>query len=115
MTDGNYLRDSLKAIGAQDVRTCTLCGAFIPMSWAESHNSFHQADYERLDPESQDVSAETCKLCGILVNRMYEAMHSRVHQADYEPFGPGSEADSCKLCGILINRAYQPVHLQNHG
>jgi hypothetical protein len=115
MTDGNYLRDSLKAIGTHDVRTCTLCGALIPRSWAESHNSFHAADYERLDTGSQATSAEICERCGVLVNRAYEMMHNRVHQADYEPFGPGAEAESCKLCGILIGRNYQSAHLENHG
>ncbi len=115
MTDANYLRDSLRAMGSLDVHTCTLCGALIPRSWAESHNAFHAADYERLDTEGQDTSAEICERCGVLVNRAYETMHDRVHQAGYEPFGPGAEAESCKLCGILIGRNYQAAHLENHG
>jgi hypothetical protein len=115
MTESNYLKDSLRAIGTEDVRTCTLCGALIPPSWTESHDSFHAADYEQFNPESQGASAETCKLCGILINRAYEMMHDRVHQADYEPFGPGAEAESCKLCGILIDRNYKAAHLENHG
>jgi hypothetical protein len=59
------------------VQTCTLCGALIPRSWAESHNSFHKADYEPFNPDSQGASAETSKLCGILINRACKAVHLR--------------------------------------
>jgi DNA-directed RNA polymerase subunit N (RpoN/RPB10) len=114
MTDANYLRDRLKAASTEDIHTCTLCGALISRSWEESHNRFHQADYEPFAADSPGAGVETCKLCGILVNRMYQEMHNLIHHADYEPFGPGAEAESCKLCGILINPAYKDLHLQDH-
>jgi hypothetical protein len=36
--DTNYLRDSLKAAGAEQVSTCKLCGALVNSSYLEAHN-----------------------------------------------------------------------------
>jgi hypothetical protein len=118
MRDSNYLRDSLKAAGAEQADTCALCGAIINRPYEEAHNRFHQADYQPVATATPGVVAETCKLCGILVNRSYQDAHNQVHQADYEPFTadiPGAVAETCKLCGILINPSYQDAHNRSHG
>jgi hypothetical protein len=41
MMDTNYLRDSLKAAGAEQVSNCKLCGALVNSSYQEAHNSSH--------------------------------------------------------------------------
>jgi hypothetical protein len=41
MRDSNYLRDSLKAAGAEQADTCTLCGALINPSYQDAHNRSH--------------------------------------------------------------------------
>jgi len=46
MMDTNYLRDSLKAAGAEQVSTCKLCGALVNSSWLDTHGRVHQADHE---------------------------------------------------------------------
>jgi hypothetical protein len=38
MTDTNYLRDSLKAAGAEQVSTCKLCGALVNSSYQDAYN-----------------------------------------------------------------------------
>jgi len=37
----NYLRDSLKAVGAEQVSTCKLCGALVSSSYQDAHNRGH--------------------------------------------------------------------------
>ena len=39
--DTNYLRDSLKAAGAEQVSTCELCGALVNRSYQDAHNRGH--------------------------------------------------------------------------
>jgi len=80
MRDSNYLRDSLKAAGAEQADTCTLCGAIINRPYEEAHNRFHQADYQPVATATPGVVAETCRLCGILVNRSYQDAHDRGHE-----------------------------------
>jgi hypothetical protein len=41
MMDTNYLRDSLKAAGAEQVSTCKLCGALVNSSYQDAHNRGH--------------------------------------------------------------------------
>ena len=41
MMDTNYLRDSLKAAGAQQVSTCKLFGALVNSSYQEAHDRGH--------------------------------------------------------------------------
>jgi hypothetical protein len=41
MMDTNYLRDSLKAAGAEQVSTCRLCGALANRSYQDVHNRGH--------------------------------------------------------------------------
>jgi hypothetical protein len=41
MMDPNYLRDSLKAAGAEQVSTCKLCGALANSSYQEAHDRGH--------------------------------------------------------------------------
>ena len=41
MMDTSYLRDSLKAAGAEQVSTCKLCGALVNSSYLDTHNCGH--------------------------------------------------------------------------
>jgi hypothetical protein len=41
MMDTNYLRDSLKAAGAEQVSTCKRCGALVNLSYQDAHNRGH--------------------------------------------------------------------------
>jgi hypothetical protein len=123
MADTNYLADSLRAAGNDPLDACLLCGAIINRPYEETHNQFHQADYQPFDADSAD--AETCKLCGTLINQYYQDAHDAVHQdahdavhpARYEPFaasGPGS-AETCRLCGVLIDQYDRDAHNRSHG
>jgi hypothetical protein len=113
--DSNFLRNRLSAAGAEQVNTCTLCGAVINAPFEEAHNQFHQADYEPFATEP-GVVAETCKVCGILLNGSYEDEHNRIHMADYEPFQdvPDAAVETCRLCGILTNPQYWDEHQRSH-
>lgn len=118
MTDTNYLRDSLKAAGAEQVSTCKLCGALVNSSWLDVHGRVHQADHEPVLFDTHNlVEVGTCTLCGILVNGSDQHAHNQVHQADYEPFATASPdaAETCKVCGALVNSSYQVVHNRSHG
>jgi hypothetical protein len=42
MMDTNYLLDSLKATGAEQVSTCKLCGALVNSSYQEAHSRSHR-------------------------------------------------------------------------
>jgi hypothetical protein len=117
MMDTNYLRDSLKAAGAEHVSTCKLCGALIPSSWLDVHGRDHQADHEPFLFDIHTKAASTCKICGILVNGSYQHAHNQVHHADYEQFATASPgaAETCTVCGGLINSSYQDAHNRSHG
>jgi hypothetical protein len=41
MMDTNYLRDSLKAAGAEQLSTCRLCGALVNSSYQEARDRGH--------------------------------------------------------------------------
>jgi hypothetical protein len=113
MMDTNYLRDSLKAAGAEQVSTCKLCGALVNSSWLDTHGRVHQADHEPVLFDTHNVvEVGTCTVCGILANGSYQHAHNQVHQADYEPFATASPgaAETCKLCGGLVNSSYQDAH-----
>ncbi len=116
MEDSNYLRDRLRAAGAEQVSTCTLCAAIVNRRFQEAHHHDDQGDYEPLMVDDGGA-VHTCKVCGILVNPSYEGAHDRVHQAEYKLFGPdtpGGGVDTCKLCGTLVDQYYQDAHDRTH-
>ena len=116
MMDSNYLRDRLRAAGAEQVSTCTLCAAIVNHRFQEAHHHDDQADYEPFMVDAGGA-ADTCKLCGTLVNQSYEGAHSRVHLAGYEPLSADTSpagVDTCKLCGVLVNQSYQEAHDRTH-
>jgi hypothetical protein len=118
MMDTNYLRDSLKAAGAEQVSTCKLCGALVNSSWLDAHGRIHQADHEPVLFDTHSLEVSTCKLCGILVNGSYQHAHNQVHHADYEPFATASPgaAETCTVCGALVHSSYQDAHnRRGHG
>jgi hypothetical protein len=118
MTDTNYLRDSLKAAGAEQVSTCKLCGALVNSSWLDTHGHVHQADHEPVLFDTHSLEVSTCKLCGILANGSYQRVHNQVHHADYEQFATASPgaAETCTVCGALVNSSYQEAHnRRGHG
>jgi hypothetical protein len=80
MMDTNYLLDSLKATGAEQVSTCKLCGALVNSSYLETHGRVHQANHEPILFDTHSLEVSTCKLCGILVNSSYQEAHSRSHR-----------------------------------
>jgi hypothetical protein len=41
MVDTNYLRDALRAAGAEQVNTCKLCGVLVNRSYQDAHDRVH--------------------------------------------------------------------------